>query len=243
MDILKRISTAIGLLALTAAPALAQMPNPTQNQATADRVADALRAAANRAGSRIEIETRSGLVTLAGTVANQGVKTDLIARARQVPGVTAVEDRLRISGDSRVQPAQYQPAPTRVAMGGHHHAEPVFNEGAMMGPVNAHPADEPVIMDPGPMPEEVAGAGATQAAIHVAPNYAWPASAPGAVGYPTVYPWQAMANATPPYPNPEIPLDWRTVTLRWDNGLWWLDFKKHNLRPFFSPWPWGIFPY
>jgi hypothetical protein len=113
----------------------------------------------------------------------------------------------------------------------------------MMGPVNAYPAGGPVMMDSGPMPEGAAGAGATQAAIQGAPNYAWPASAPGVAGYPTAYPWQAMANATPPYPNPEIPLDWRTVTLRWDNGLWWLDYKKHNLRPFFTPWPFGIFPY
>ena len=79
------------------------------------------------------------------------------------------------------------------------------------------------------------------------PNYAWPSYAPrdnfSAVGYPTVYPWQAWPNIGPPYPYPEVPLDWRAVTLRWDDGIWWLDFKKHYTRPFFTPYPFGLFAY
>ena len=38
-------------------------------------------------------------------------------------------------------------------------------------------------------------------------------------------------------------LDWRAVTLRWDDGIWWLDFKKNYTRPFFTPYPFGIFAY
>ncbi len=79
------------------------------------------------------------------------------------------------------------------------------------------------------------------------PNYAWPSYAPypnySAVGYPTVYPWQAWPNIGPPYPYPEVPLDWRAVTLRWNDGIWWLDFKKNYTRPFFTPYPFGIFAY
>ena len=75
------------------------------------------------------------------------------------------------------------------------------------------------------------------------PNYAWPSYAPypnfSAVGYPTAYPWQAWPNIGPFYPYPEVPLDWRAVTLRWDDGIWWLDFKKHYTRPFFIPYPFG----
>ena len=40
-----------------------------------------------------------------------------------------------------------------------------------------------------------------------------------------------------------VPLDWRAVTLRWDDGIWWLDFKKNYTRPFFTPYPFGIFAY
>ena len=90
-------------------------------------------------------------------------------------------------------------------------------------------------------------AGATQAAQPGYPNYAWPSYAPypnfSAVGYPTAYPWQAWPNIGPFYPYPEVPLDWRAVTLRWDDGIWWLDFKKHYTRPFFTPYPFGLFAY
>ena len=37
---------------------------------------------------------------------------------------------------------------------------------------------------------------------------------------PTAYPWQAWPNIGPFYPYPEVPLDWRAVTLRWDDGIW-----------------------
>ena len=56
-------------------------------------------------------------------------------------------------------------------------------------------------------------------------------------------PWQAWPNIGPFYPYPEVPLDWRAVTLRWDDGIWWLDFKKHYTRPFFTPYPFGLFAY
>jgi hypothetical protein len=100
----------------------------------------------------------------------------------------------------------------------------------------------------GPLPEGPAGMpGASQAGQPNLPNYSWPSYAPypnfSAVGYPTVYPWQAWPNIGPPYPYPEVPLDWRAVTLRWDDGIWWLDFKKNYTRPFFTPYPFGIFAY
>lgn len=87
----------------------------------------------------------------------------------------------------------------------------------------------------------------TGPAVGGQPNYAWPSYAPAtnfsAVGYPTAYPWQAWPNIGPFYPYPEVPLDWRAVTLRWDDGIWWLDFRKHYTRPFFTPYPFGLFAY
>jgi hypothetical protein len=244
---LKRISKAFGLLVATAAPALAQGVAPGQNQATADRIAAALRPGMNLSASRIEIETRDGLATLSGTVSSPALKAEVLARAMRVPGVASVADRLRVAGDSRVRTVQYQPV--QIAMGHHHGGGapcadcgaggmggPMMGDGAMgMGAYN------------GPIPEAMAGTGGTQAAMPGYPNYAWPSYAPypnfSAVGYPTVYPWQAWPNIGPFYPYPEVPLDWRAVTLRWDDGLWWLDFRKHYTRPFFTPYPFGIFGY
>ncbi len=180
--------------------------------------------------------------------------------ARQIAGVHSVADRLTVVGDSRIQPAQYemtaQPQPTQVAMGFHGMGHGAVYDGApMSGEMMAAPMGGEMVggpgmgmgFDGGPLPEGPAVPGATQAAMGGDPNYAWPSYAPhpnfSAVGYPTVYPWQAWPNIGPFYPYPEVPLGWRAVTLRWDDGLWWLDFKKHYTRPFFTPYPFGIFGY
>ena len=121
-------------------------------------------------------------------------------------------------------------------------------DGAMMGGAGMNGAMMGGSNMGGPLPEGPAGfSGGTQASQPGYPNYAWPSYAPypnfSAVGYPTAYPWQAWPNIGPFYPYPEVPLDWRAVTLRWDDGIWFLDFKKHYTRPFFTPYPFGLFAY
>jgi hypothetical protein len=234
---LKRISIAFGLLAAMVTAASAQGVAPNTNQITADAVAGSLRASRNLSGFRIEIQAREGLVTLSGLVGNPAAKAEALARAQQVAGVVGVVDQLRV-GDPSVRPVQYEP---QLALGHHRRGYgddgPIYDSGMGMAPTMT-----------GPLPEGPAGmTGATQAAMPGNPNYAWPSYAPypnfSAVGYPTAYPWQAWPNIGPFYPYPEVPLDWRAVTLRWDDGIWWLDFKKNYTRPFFTPYPFGIFAY
>ena len=266
----KRISTALALGLLAAGltgSARAQAPANNQNQDTAEAVAASLRSSPALAGYRIEIQTRGGLVTLTGVVASPAQKAEAIGRAQHSRGVTQVADQIRVSSDPRVLPAQYQmargghipnlgtPVNGGVANGG------VANGGMVSSPVAGGMAGGPVMsesgayvggdaaMMDGPAPEGVAGSvvGGGGSAQPGMPNYAWPSTAPypnvSAVGYPTAYPWQAFPNIGPFYPYPEVPLDWRAVTLRWDDGIWWLDFKKHYTRPFFTPYPFGIFAY
>jgi hypothetical protein len=251
----KRISVALGLvLGLSAAPTFAQ----GNNQATADALAAALRAHPGLAASRINIETRNGQVTLAGVVPSVALKNEALNRTRRVLGGVKINDRLAV-GDPRVAPAQFAPNAQPVRVAGHFgHGGTVVDGGMIGGPaggeiVNIGPGGAmggaPIVgMDPNaPMPEGEAIPGAGQAGQPGMPNYAWPSYAPypnySAVGYPTVYPWQAWPNIGPFYPYPEVPLDWRAVTLRWDDGLWWLDFRKHYTRPFFTPYPFGLFAY
>jgi hypothetical protein len=63
----------------------------------------------------------------------------------------------------------------------------------------------------------------------VMPAYAWPsyASYPNyaALTYPTQYSPTAWPYIGPFYPYPQVPLGWRKVTLEWDDGWWFLDFK------------------
>ncbi len=239
---LKRISIALGLLAAMPFASQAQSMVPGANQATADAVAGSLRASRALSGHRIEIQTTNGLVTLSGQVANPSQKAEAIARARSVSGVSSVNDQIQVVGDRGVLPVQYQ----QVAMG-HRGVHPGGYAGG--GVIEGAPIQgdsSGMVMD-GPMPEGAAGGSMAPSGGNGGPNYAWPSYAPkdnfSAVGYPTVYPWQAWPNIGPPYPYPEVPLDWRAVTLRWDDGIWWLDFKKHYTRPFFTPYPFGLFAY
>ena len=241
---LKRISTVLGLLAVLATSASAQVASPNANQMTADAVAGSLRASRGLAGYRIEIRAREGLVTLSGSLGSPAQKAEALARTQRVAGVAGVIDQLQVAGDRSVRPVQYQP---EVALGHHNRnydggGAPVYEAGDYMS--GAAPTNIPT----GPMPEGPAGmTGASQASMPGQPNYAWPSYAPypnfSAVGYPTAYPWQAWPNIGPFYPYPEVPLDWRAVTLRWDDGIWWLDFKKNYTRPFFTPYPFGIMAY
>jgi hypothetical protein len=237
---LKRISTVVGLLAVTASVAFGQGTVANPNQMTADSVAGALRASRALAGSRIEIEAQNGLVTLTGALANPALKAEAVARVQHVAGVRSVIDRLQVR-DRTVMPAQYEP---QMALG-HHRGG--YAGGTVVSDMSAGAPIQggPTVSDGGPIPEGPAGSGA--GAMPGAPNYAWPSYAPypnfSAVGYPTAYPWQAWPNIGPFHPYPEVPLDWRAVTLRWDDGIWWLDFKKHYTRPFITPYPFGLFAY
>ena len=258
----KWISRIFGVTALaTAAPVLAAGEG---NQETADAVARALRTDSGLSASRIKIESRDGVVTLSGIVPAGALKGEAVARARGVAGVSGVIDRLAV-GDPRVVPAAYpgESRPTQVAMGGglfHGRNQGSVVNGGMVdgGMVNGGIIDGGMIqggstgggyvagMD-GPAPEGPAMGGGAATHSQGQPNYAWPSYAPypnySAVGYPTTYPWQAFPNIGPFHPYPEVPLDWRAVTLRWDDGIWWLDFKKHYTRPFFTPYPFGLFAY
>jgi hypothetical protein len=242
---LKRISASLGLLALVNASALAQAPAPapvSQNQATANAVASALKSNKGLSAYRIEIESREGVVTLTGTVPNASQKAEAVALVNRIPGVTGVIDQIKLI-DGRVRPAQYQ-----VAMHGHGH-----NHGGGAGEIVSSPSYEGQVVSSGPVgaPDgspipEGPGGGPAVGSTNM-PNYAWPSYAPNqnfsAVGYPTAYPWQAWPNIGPFYPYPEVPQEWRAVTLRWDDGIWWLDFKKNYTRPFFTPYPFGLFAY
>ena len=255
---LKRISTAFGLLAALASVGAGPGVAPNANQSTADcRGRARFASSRNLAGYRIEIQARDGLVTLTGELGSPGPESRG-TRSHPVCRRRARRDRPAcVSNDAAVRPVQYQPAAPAYrpdpgyAVGGDD-VTADRSTASTAGPINGGmtygAGIRAPIDDGGPVPEGPAGmAGATQAAQPGYPNYAWPSYAPypnfSAVGYPTAYPWQAWPNIGPFYPYPEVPLDWRAVTLRWDDGIWWLDFKKHYTRPFFTPYPFGLFAY
>ena len=85
---------------------------------------------------------------------------------------------------------------------------------------------------PLPMYTAAAGGGGVAPARYdqpCLPNYAWPSYAAypnyAAVTYPKQYSPTAWPYIGPFYPYPQVPLGWRKVTLEWDDGWWFLDFK------------------
>jgi hypothetical protein len=114
---------------------------------------------------------------------------------------------------------------------------------AMMQPVPAPPTAAPGKLPSGevttgvpgaplPMyaPGTAAGGPAPVRYDHPAmPAYAWPSYAAypnyAAVTYPKQYSPTAWPYIGPFYPYPQVPLGWRKVSLEWDDGWWWLDFK------------------
>ena len=86
---------------------------------------------------------------------------------------------------------------------------------------------------PQPMPAHMAGPNTGIAPARFdhpnLPGYSWPsyASHPNyaAVSYPKQYSASAWPYIGPFYPYPQVPLGWRKVTLQWDDGWWFLDFK------------------
>ena len=166
---LKRISTALGLLAVLTGSALAQGPTPNANQVTADSVAGTLRSSRDLAGYRIEIQARDGVVTLTGELGSPAQKAEALARTQYVAGVRSVVDHLLVSNDRSIRTVQYQPNPVQYDPNpalafrpGHGGQGPiagdvVYGSGPVgqpnAGPITAGPGGGGLVNDGGPTPE------------------------------------------------------------------------------------------
>jgi len=114
-------------------------------------------------------------------------------------------------------------------------AAPVVMMGQAMGVGPAMPpgAIAPAAPAPGMGPACLPGPGAAAVPSRYdqpyLPGYAWPTYAAypnyAAVTYPRQYSPTAWPYIGPFYPYPQVPLGWRKVTLKWDDGWWNLDFK------------------
>lgn len=103
-------------------------------------------------------------------------------------------------------------------------------------PVNYMNAQVPMGVAGTPMPSYMPGSGVGIAPARydhpTMPGYAWPSYAAtpnyAAVTYPKQYSPTAWPYIGPFYPYPQVPLGWRKVTLEWDDGWWFLDFKDRR---------------
>jgi hypothetical protein len=239
-----------GQEASNASPTAAPLPNKLQispeqvggvtaspNQRLADTIAEKLNQSPLLKNFRVNISVQNGEADLAGTVLTHSQRAAVVQLAQSVPGVTRVNDRIQVMLPGEVQTAQaapLQPVPPgglpKVGI------DPKAPPGqAPMVPMPMPPGGIPGFggMPPGPggvlepLPIHSGNPGfpsATQPPPM--PPYAWPTVAPynnySRVAYPSLYPYESFPFIGPFYPFPKVPLGWRSVTLSWEDGHWWL---------------------
>lgn len=142
--------------------------------------------------------------------------------AEQVPSTFQAAPVSQVSAEEVQEVPQQMRTPQR--------ARPMaVNRMAMQQPTTRGP----VAPNGRPMPmytaANAAGAAPARYDQPCMPNYAWPSYAAypnyAAVTYPKQYSATAWPYIGPFYPYPQVPMGWRKVTLEWDSGWWFLDFK------------------
>ena len=180
------------------------------NQALANTVAATLEKSGNLNGRTLDVTVTDGIVELQGKVTDGAQHDAVISTVLTVPGVKSVVDSLTTTGFAPIRPAQ---ALTELPT-----AAPPAGAGVLPAP-NAGP-----IVDPLPLGQP--GGNPYDMSPPRLPPYAWPTYAPynnvSRVAYPNNYPYNAWPFIGPFYPFPKVPMGWRSVTLEWQDGHWWM---------------------
>jgi hypothetical protein len=178
------------------------------NQVLANNVASTLEKSGNLRGYSIDVTCMNGSVELTGKVADQTQHDAIINTAMAVPGVRSVIDNMTPNNSLPIRPAQ------AVQIDG-----PAPAPGMLPAPGGAP------IIDPIPLGQP-GGSSPYDMSPPKLPPYSWPTYAPynnlSRVAYPNNYPYNSFPFIGPFYPFPKVPLGWRSVTLEWQDGHWWM---------------------
>jgi osmotically-inducible protein OsmY len=199
------------------------------NEAMAQEIAGAL-AGAGIQGYDIEVRYTQGVAALVGEVGSAQEASIAQQAAESVPGVNKVLNKLSFPGGSATaQAPQY--AAQQFA-------------GPQYGPAMGTPAMPAGYQQP-PMAAPNAPMASAGHLVHNAPHvpeHAWPAYAPydnyAQVTYPSAYDASAWPYIGPFYPYPQVPMEWRSAQLEWDDGHWQLKFHSRSDR-----WWWFLDPH
>ena len=204
----------------------------------------------------VDVQVNDRVVWVSGRVASEEQQSLVLDITRRVRGVKQVVNDLQVTSQAPIQvvsapvvaaaPAMAPPSQMPAVVGtavGPTQAPAPFPYGPAPGVPMASP-QVPLAFAPAqsvaytqqitgqPMAEVPAAAGVARARFDnpVMPGYAWPSYAAypnyAAVTYPRQYSPTAWPYIGPFYPYPQVPLGWRKVTMEWDDGWWWLDFKS-----------------
>lgn len=236
--------------ARTTPVAMTRSVNPDDEQ-LAEEIINRLRAQKDRGALKrfdVDVQVNERVVWVSGRVASESQRALVLDVARRVRGVKQVVNDLTVEEPNTVHTVSapiMDAAPAAPAMA------PVPMQAPAALPYAAMPNQQvpagrpmPLAFAPAqsvgyaqpvagqPMPEMPAAAGVARARFDnpAMPGYAWPSYAAypnyAAVTYPRQYSPTAWPYIGPFYPYPQVPLGWRKVTLEWDDGWWFLDFKS-----------------
>jgi hypothetical protein len=214
--------------------------NAATNQSLADAIALKLNQSPLLKNFRVTISVQDGEADLAGAVLTQAQRAEVLRVARSVPGVEQVRDRLHVNAGTDVVQAQASPPteplgstpllavppqakPPAPNPGGGLPTRPLFPPMPSTGP--GGPPAAGGILEPLPLQGAPPGFPSAAQPPPMPPN-AWPTYAPynnfSRVAYPNIYPYESFPFIGPFYPFPKVPLGWRSVTLQWQDGNWWI---------------------
>jgi hypothetical protein len=227
------------------------------NQEVANKIAQNLRDSGKMNDYHIAVKFQEGTAWLQGNVSDRQQMNNAIKIAYKTAGVNRVVNDLAINEADDTEPAvaqqvpsSYVPAPVkpvsaeepkvltrlRVAQ---NRTRPMGQQVPMPLAMNQQVQGQPPMPAggaPRPMYNQAAAAGVAPARYDqpCLPNYAWPSYAAypnyAAVTYPKQYSPTAWPYIGPFYPYPQVPMGWRKVTLQWDDGWWFLDFRDEPNR-------------
>ena len=207
--------------------------DPFPNQRIADAIAERLQSSGSLRGYRVDIRFEGGVAEVSGRVADAAQSAEVVRIVLAIGGVERIQNRLEVESGNVVLTAQganevQAPLPgllaPQQAPAGVIGAGPLASDQAMQAPPFAGGMpQEPISIMPqmGGFNPGMPNPSMQQPPL---PPYAWPTYAPynnySRVGYPTLYPHEAFPFIGPMYPFPKVPLGWRAVTLRWQDGHW-----------------------
>jgi hypothetical protein len=221
------------------------------DRVVAQQIAENMKLSGQLKDYRVGVKYQNGVAWLMGTVTSPQQKAVAEQIARQSEGVQRVISKLEVTGQQIEDASVEQAGGAWDSQGQFEQTSAASPLRAQRNPANNMPVPYARTMQgnvqqanyPGYCPPGAEGAMGGAAVGHVPgaiggsvaydnpqmPNYAWPSYAAypnyAALTYPQQYSPAAWPYIGPFYPYPQVPLGWRKVTLEWDDGWWFLDFK------------------
>ncbi|RIK85334.1 MAG: hypothetical protein DCC67_04065 [Planctomycetota bacterium] len=252
---MRKVILGLAIAAVAWGPARLASADNADDRAAAQKIAENMKQSGQLKDYRVGVKFQNGVAWLMGSVTSAEQKAAAERIARETEGVERVVSKLEIAGEAnepsqvsqplaspQVQPAMAampQAAQPRTLRQSARRSGnmPVPFARTMQGDVQQANYGEYCPTDGmgGPMAMgHVPGAVGASVAYDnpQMPGYAWPSYAAypnyAALTYPQQYSPSAWPYIGPFYPYPQVPLGWRKVTLEWDDGWWFLDFKDQS---------------